>query len=288
MKEWSFAGKDGAELFAREWQPELEDGRDVRAVLCLVHGMGEYSGRYDAFARSLAAGGIASIAYDQRGHGRTAGPRGHADGMDQLAEDAAAAVREAAKLYPGAPLFLYGHSMGGGVALHAALTVPLPASGLILSSPWLSLVAPPPRIAEAAVGLLAKLWPTFSQPTGIKQEDLFRPGAQAGACSVMDEYCHKRITAKMYRSISTAGEKSILRAKELAFPVLLVHGTSDRITSFAASERLANAIGSNCTFAPQEGGYHELHHDLEREALMNRLKMWIYANLDCKKSPPVL
>ncbi|WP_101808658.1 alpha/beta hydrolase [Paenibacillus pasadenensis] len=249
-----------------------------RAAVCLVHGMGEHSGRYAELAQALAEAGIAVLAYDQRGHGRSPGPRGHADSMERLTADAARAVAEAARLWPDAPLFLYGHSMGGAVALAAALERELPLAGLILTSPWLRLASPPSRVSEAAASWIGRLRPTFALPTGIKQRDLYRPGVHAVAGSVMDRLCHTRISVSMYRAVTAAGKRALSDAGRLAVPALLLHGTEDRVTSLRASEELADALGPRCTFRRWERGYHELHHDERREEVIETVKMWIYAN----------
>ncbi|WP_176444954.1 alpha/beta hydrolase [Paenibacillus herberti] len=288
MREWILKTGDDKELYAREWQPKSHSAEKATAVVCFVHGMGEHSGRYDDLAEALSEVGIASLAYDQRGHGRSPGRRGHADSMEQLSGDVEMLIGEAEARFPGVPLFLYGHSMGGAVALHTALTRNLPLRGLILSSPWLRLESPPSRVAEAAIGVLSKLWPSLSQPTRIKEAELYRPGKHVVADSPMDDDCHTRITAAMYQAVSEAGRWSLEHGDELKLPTLLLHGTSDRITSFEASKELASRIGSHCNFQPFDGGFHELHHDLEREQLILNLNKWIYTNLDCQKSPPVL
>ncbi|QJC51014.1 alpha/beta fold hydrolase [Paenibacillus albicereus] len=249
-----------------------------RAAVCLVHGMGEHSGRYAELAQALAAEGIAVLAYDQRGHGRSPGPRGHADSMETLTADAERAVREAVRLWPESPIILYGHSMGGAVALAAALGRELPIAGLILTSPWLRLASPPSSLARAAAAWIGRIRPAFALPSGIKQRDLFRPGAHAVAGGALDPLCHTRITVSTYLAVTSSAAQSLASAGSLAVPTLLLHGTEDRVTSLQASEELAAALGPLCSFRRWERGFHELHHDERREEVIETVRMWIYAN----------
>ncbi len=115
--ELELATKDGQRLPVRQWQLEF---KPLKGIICLVHGMGEHSGRYHGVAQAMTAAGYMVLAHDQRGHGRSQGKRGHAD-VTMLAEDAAALIVMAQQIAPELPRILYGHSMGGNVALSCAL-----------------------------------------------------------------------------------------------------------------------------------------------------------------------
>ncbi len=125
-----FRTDDGLLLPHLEWGPKQPD-----AVILALHGFGDYGNAFDKAAQAFAKHGIATFAYDQRGFG-VAPNRGYWHGADRLARDAAGAVDALARRYPGAPVYLLGHSMGGAVAMTAAARYPeMQAEGLILIAP---------------------------------------------------------------------------------------------------------------------------------------------------------
>lgn len=279
-EEWELSARDGQRLYARTWLP---DGAPAQAAVCLVHGMGEHSGRYRTVAERLTEAGFAVLAYDQRGHGRSPGPRGHAPSIGALAADAAVLIDAAGAMRPGLPRILYGHSMGANVALNAALRLAPPVSGLVLSSPWLRLAMNTPAPKLWLGRAIARIWPQFAQSTGIRAADLFRPDRPPDSYAP-DPLSHKRITAGMFTALEAAGEWALANAGLLRVPLLLMHGTADRITSFEASRELAARVGTSARFLPFEGGYHELHNDLEREEVLNVMAAWIKARAAADRS----
>ncbi|WP_127569665.1 alpha/beta hydrolase [Paenibacillus xylaniclasticus] len=263
---------DGLQLHAAEW-PVLTN-RPL-GVVCVVHGMGEHKGRQEAIIRPLRDARFVVFHYDQRGHGQSEGRRGHALKLSDLTRDLEAITAEAARRYPSLPLFVYGHSMGGNVVINYALRHKPRLAGVVLTSPWLRLSFQPPVWKVKLARTVGRLWPTFSQSTGLKPDALYRPG-NPYAAPPRDELSHGRITASMFTSVVDGGEWAIAHSYEWKAPLLIVHGTADRITSFEASRQLANnAYRDRCTFIAVEGGYHELHHDLEGPKTMQRITEWL-------------
>ncbi len=255
--------------------PQPEQGAE--AVVCIVHGMGEHGGRYRHVADVLRGAGIATYAIDQQGHGHASGKRGHAASVLHLAEDAARMVEQASERHPGLPLFLYGHSMGGNVALSCALRKRPAIAGLILSSPWLRLAFDPPPLKVAVGRAIGAVWPTLTMRTGLKNGALYRNEKLSGD-DRRDQLLHTRISAALFFSLRDEGERSIRAAAELDVPLLLFHGTADSVTSHAASSELAGRLGDGCTFLSVDGGYHELHNDIGSEQLLARVIAWIETN----------
>ncbi|HSR88425.1 MAG TPA: alpha/beta fold hydrolase, partial [Pontiella sp.] len=130
---------DGLKLFGQEWKP---DGA-IRAVVCLIHGLGEHSGRYDHMAKAFNRAGYAMIAFDLRGHGRSEGRRGHAPGYAALMSDIGKLLEETAGRYPKLPCFLYGHSLGGNLAIYYGLKKHPDLAGIVASGPLLRLAYNP-------------------------------------------------------------------------------------------------------------------------------------------------
>ncbi|WP_063845928.1 alpha/beta hydrolase [Paenibacillus sp. FJAT-27812] len=275
-EEWQLTGAKGSTLFLREWKPEAHE---LKAVVCLVHGMGEHGDRYKHVAAHFTEAGIALIALDQHGHGRSSGKRGHMHSIGAAASDAALMIEDAGKRHPGVPIFLYGHSMGGNVALNCALRLHPPIHGLMLTSPWLRLAFRPHPAVEWFGRRLASIVPTMQQSTGLNPADLFRPGYDQAAPIVEDPLCHTKITLHTFTEVGAGGEWALANAANLQVPLLLMHGTSDRVTSFDASSLLAENVAALCHFRRWDGGLHELHNDIEGEKAILEMINWMEEQL---------
>ncbi|MFC2129575.1 alpha/beta fold hydrolase [Bacteroidota bacterium] len=132
---------DQQKLFVREWLPE----EDPLAVVLYVHGLGSHSGRMDHWAERYTAKQIGFIAYDQRGHGKADGKRGHPKHVKKLIEDTKMMVEMLREEFPEIPVILYGHSMGGNVAINYVISTTKTVDALITTSPWLKLTNPPSK-----------------------------------------------------------------------------------------------------------------------------------------------
>lgn len=271
-EEWQFLGAEGENLFVRDWQPS---NRDTRAVVCLAHGIGEHGDRYGHVAALMTEAGFALTALDHYGHGRSSGKRGHMFSLDAAVANLELVTEEARKKNPGLPVFIYGHSMGGNVALNYALRRRPSIQGLVLTSPWLRLVFPPSPVVEWIGKRAISIFPTFQLPTRIHPKDLFRPGYLEAAPIQGDPLCHTKITLNAYFEVIAGSEWAFQNANRLNVPLLLLHGMEDRITSMEASEQFADAAGDLCEFRRWPGGLHELHNDVEGKLAIETIIVWI-------------
>ncbi|GAB6154309.1 alpha/beta hydrolase [Desulfosporosinus burensis] len=269
-RKFEFRLNDGAALFAREWRPEHE----VKGVVCLVHGMGEHSGRYAHLALALTQAGYALMSYDQRGHGKSLGQRGHTTSYETLLDDIDCFKQECLKHFSKIPFFLYGHSLGGNLVLNYCLRRQPKFKGVIVTSPWLRLTIEPSARVRFLASLMNKVWPTFSLPSGI---DVY---ALSHDLSILDTYnldplVHDRISVRMFTTVDQAGFWAVENAAQFDLPLLLMHGGNDRITSADASLKLAAQIKKDCTLKIWPGLYHELHNEPEKAEIMGYLINWL-------------
>lgn len=277
-EELELIAPDGQRLFACEWRADTDAPR--RGVVCIVHGMGEHSGRYGHIAAAFAAAGYAVLAHDQRGHGRTAGKRGHTPSYEALLDDVGLLLRLAEQRYPGLPRFLYGHSMGGNVVLGFVLRKQPPLAGVIATSPWLKLAFAPPPAKVRLARIMNRLWPSFSDSAGLNPADLYRP-AEATAAYRSDPYVHDAISVRFFTALHAAGLWSLAHADRLTIPLLLMHGTADRICSFEASSQFAEAAPRELrTFRTWEDGYHELHNEPFQQEVIKSIISWTNERLE--------
>lgn len=269
----SFSGWDGTPLHRAAWEvPE------PRAALLLSPGMGEHSGRYDAFARDLAEEGISTHALDHRGNGRSPGPRGHVRRFRELVDDLEAFRRAAAAdLPPGTPVFLFGHSLGGLVALRHLQGYPeAPFAGAVLSAPALGIAVRAPRWKTALAGVLSRILPALPLANEIDPAHLTHdPAAVAGYRT--DPLVHPRITPRLYTEMVEAMRLARAEAARISVPLLFVVPGEDRVVLSAAVEEFARSAPGDVTVHRYEGFFHECLNELERERVVGDVVRWIHA-----------
>lgn len=252
--------------------------KNPRAVIFLVHGMGEHAKRYAHVVEYFKNVNIASVAIDLRGHGNSGGQRGHMPSFDHMMNDLTLALAHVTHNYKGIPLFLYGHSMGGNLILNYLLRNADGAMGAIATGPYLRLGFDPPRWKVLLARLSANIYPSLSQPTGLERIALAR------SSQIIHEYendplVHDRMTASFFINIHQAGMNAIARSKELEIPLLLMHGSEDRLTSPEGTKDFHANAGSNVTFHLMEGLYHEIHNEPEKNQVFKIQLEWIEALL---------
>lgn len=270
QNEGTFRGARGVELHYRTWAPEEE----ARAVVAIVHGLGEHGGRYGGVANYLVPAGYKLYAFDHRGHGRSPGPRGHADRWADFREDVRAFLTLIRKQAPGKPIFLYGHSLGGLITLNYALHEPAGIDGLIVSAPGLDASGLSPTMLRIA-RLLSRVAPKLGLGTGLEAAAISRDPAEVKAYK-LDPLVHGKGSPRLAVEAGEAIEWTMAHAKELRLPLLLFYGSADRLVPPANARRFFDAASSkDKTLHEYEGGYHEPHNDLDRERVLADVREWL-------------
>ncbi|TVY10546.1 alpha/beta hydrolase [Paenibacillus cremeus] len=270
--EFSWQSTDGARMFGCEWRPEEEQG--LKAVVIIVHGMGEHSGRYSHVADALTSEGYAVLSYDQRGHGRTEGKRGHIPSYDALLESLDVLFEEAKRRYPALQRFILGHSMGGNVTLNYILRRKPEISGAIVTAPWLKLAFQPPQL-QVWIGRIAEqIYPSFTNHRPMAAEQLTSDPEMIRRYAE-DPLGHGQITFRFFFSMQRAAQWAMANAGQLSIPLLLLHGGNDKVTSIDATRQFAYEAGALCSFREWPGYRHELHNELEREHVIAYLLEWL-------------
>ncbi|HDR9097087.1 TPA: lysophospholipase [Burkholderia vietnamiensis] len=270
---------DGLELASYRW-PAADGSAPPRATVALVHGLAEHAGRYERLAARLNAAGISVLAIDLRGHGRSPGKRAWVERFDDYLNDADALVAEAAR--GNTPLFLMGHSMGGAIAALYAIER-LPASGhtlagLVLSSPALAPGRDVPRWMLAMSRFISRVWPSFPA-IRIDAALLSRDPAIVAANRADPLVHHDAVPARTGAELLDAMARTERGRGSLRVPVLIYHGTSDKLTEPDGSRAFGAHVGSpDRTLTLYEGGFHETMNDLERERVIDALIAWIHAH----------
>lgn len=249
-----------------------------RAVICLVHGMGEHTGRYAHVAEFFKQQQLATIGFDQRGHGKSGGKRGHTPSYDVLQESVAQLIKTAAEKYPNVPLVLYGHSMGGNLVLNYGIRNGAGIKALVASSPYLRLAFVPPAWKVRLARVVGSIAPGLQQGTGLATSMLSQDPAVVKAYE-NDPLVHDKITVSYYLGVENAGEWAINHAAELKVPTLVFHGTGDQITSHKATQEFAEKSNGKAKLELFDGLYHETHNEAAKYEVLEKVMQWINAQL---------
>jgi len=267
---------DGIRFFYQCWTPES----DPKAVVCLVHGLGEHCGRYVHVAEALTKSGYALLAFDLRGHGRTSGKRGHAPNPTTLLEDIDRLLQHAEQLFPGRLRFLYGHSMGGILVLFYTTARQPELAGVVATSPGLRTALEEQKLKVALSRALGSILPEMTMPTGLSAQHISRD-PQVVQKYQEDPMVHGVATLGLATSLMNAIQSAFEKANLFSPPLLLMHGTQDQIAYARGSQEFAG-LAPNATLKLWEGLYHETHNEPEKEHVLAYMISWLDAQMDAR------
>ena len=251
----------------------FEAAGEPRSVILLVHGLGEHAGRYKAWAERFNERQVTLLAFDLPGHGHTPGRRGVIPSPEKVYDTIDSILGEAAMSFPGVPLFIYGHSLGGGIVLNHLIRRKPSVTGAIVTSPWVILSETPPPLKVFLAKAAGTLMPGLTQSSGLKTEYLSRDPEIVKAYR-SDPLVHGQISAGLYLWMSSAAEETLARAHEITVPLLLAHGRNDMITSPSGSVQVAGQA-PKATLKLWNEGYHELHNDPLKQDHFDFITEWM-------------
>ncbi|KAB8332313.1 lysophospholipase [Scytonema tolypothrichoides VB-61278] len=273
-KEGSFTGAEGYTIFTRNWAPPTGA---PRAVLVIVHGFNSHSGHYLWAGEQFARGGLAVYAIDLRGRGRSEGDRYHIDHIDDYTRDVGSLIDQARVENPGLPVFLLGHSAGGVVSCVYALDHQAKLAGLICES--FAHELPAPGIALAVLKGLSHVVP-HAHVLKLDNAHFSRDPKVVEALNndpfVKDEAQPTETVAAMLR-----GDDRLKQGfAQLTLPVLILHGTEDKVTKPSGSQHFYEQAGAqDKTLKLYEGHFHDLLNDLDKELVLADIQQWIDARI---------
>jgi alpha-beta hydrolase superfamily lysophospholipase len=269
--EYNWTTPDNVKLYGQEWKPEGKQ----KAAIVMVHGLGEHSGRYEHVAEAFTQAGYSLTAFDLRGHGKSEGIRGHAPSYAAIMEDITHNVDLAKEHFPGLPVFIYGHSLGGNLTLYYCLTQNPQIKGAIVTSPGLATAAPVPPVKLALGKLMYNLMPAMQMDNGLLRSGLSRDPEVEKIYS-NDPLVHPKISARLALDLINNGKFIIDHAAEFPIPLLLMQGTGDYIVNPPMTKTFANAAPlSKITFKEWDGYYHELHNEPEKAQVLKTITDWL-------------
>ena len=267
------AGAGGRRIYWRSWTPES----DPRALVVIVHGAGEHSGRYEYVAEALVHAGYAAYALDHRGHGRSEGPRALIDRLDNAVADLDRLVSDALAQHPALPVFVLGHSMGGTIAICYALGHQNRLTGMILTGPLASIEAGAPlRLAGRVLSVVAPTLPLIAVDPALVSRDPEVVSAYESDPLVH----HGKLPARTLAELGSAIDQFPEAVPAIAVPTLILYGTDDRLCPPSGSEMLGERIGAQDTsIKAYDGLYHEILNEPERDEVLADIRTWLLARV---------
>ncbi len=251
--------------------------KETKAVIVLVHGMGEHSGRYLDVAEKLTDNNFSVVAFDHFGHGKTEGKRGHNPSFEAVLDSVSKTMEIARKKFSNKPIFLYGHSMGGNVVVNYAIQKTDDLKGVIATSPFLKLAFEPPKIKLAVGKILQKIAPSITMGNELNANDISRDKIEVTKY-INDPLVHSKISPNFSIKFIETGKWAIENAYKLKTNMFLLHGTADKIIDYKGTKEFANN-SEKATFKLYEGGYHELQNDLCKEEMLQDVVNWLNSQL---------
>ncbi len=271
----SFPDAQAADIYYQSWLPEEEP----KAVLVLVHGLAEHSGRYMNVVNHFVPLGYAVYALDHIGHGKSDGERVYVDRFSDFVVTLKTFVDMVKAWQPGIPCFMVGHSMGGLISASYLLSHQADLDGAVLSAPAIKVSDDISSLTIMTGKLLASIAPKF----GVLQID---PGTLSQDPDVVealinDPLAHSgKITARLSAEMLKAMQSVAAGAGKITLPILILQGTADKLVEPGGAQMLYDAVSSqDKTLEIYEGFYHEVFNEPGREQVLTDMQAWLDARL---------
>lgn len=272
-EEFQIISENGIYLNIKTWLPETSP----RAIVCMVHDLGEHAERYKHFAPIFTAKELGIYILDLRCHGHSEGKRG-AGNLSAYISDVQELITTARRDYNDLPIFLFGHGLGGLlVASYLAKMVSREISGAILSSPWLELAITIPKLKYRLASALKPIFPTMTFSNEIDANELANNPA-VGEKYVQDPLVHNRISARLFFDIESGAKNVFEKASRINLPILLCHGNADAIISSSGTKKFAEML-SSAEMKIWENAKHEPHNDFDKEKVVEHYANWLINRL---------
>lgn len=268
-----FDSPDGLRLYG-----EHDPVEAPRARLIHVHGFAEHCGRYRAMHARLVEAGFSCHRFDVRGHGNSAGRRGHIYAFEDYVADFDAFVARVDEVEPGdAPRVVLAHSNGGLITAHALLRDPKRFDAVVLSSPFFGFALKVPAWKAVIAKALSRYVPAIALPTDIPPEWVSHDPATIEEYGSDPLIC-KVASARWLTETEKAQEAALARADRISVPLLIQQAGEDKLADPAAARAFFERISSaDKQFIDYPGLYHELWFETERERVYADLEAWLDA-----------
>jgi len=273
VQETTFLTADQFTIFEKTWSCDAPKG-----LVIITHGIAEHIGRYEHVAQALVRGGYQVIGWDLRGHGKSLGKRNYINRFTEYLDDLAEVLKRVRKNYPELPIFLMGHSLGGGITTYFTIDRKPNVSGLVLSGASVKVSDDISPLLQKISGVLSVLVPKLP---AIKLDSSFISKDPAVVTDYDTDPLNYRggILARTGSELLKSTKIISARMAELELPMLIMHGGEDKLADVSGSEMLHAKVSSkDKTLKIYEGLYHEIMNEPEKEQVFADILAWLDAH----------
>jgi alpha-beta hydrolase superfamily lysophospholipase len=276
-QEGFFDGARGAQTYYQCWLPE----GDPKAVLLIVHGLAEHSGRYMNVVNYFVPLGYAIYALDHLGHGKSEGTRVFVNKFEDYTGPLKTYFDRVRSEQPDKTIFLLGHSLGGLISSRHLLDHQANYGGAILSGPGIRMANQPSGFFIFLVNIASVLMPKL----GVKQleSDVISTDPAEVERYVVDPLVHPgKVTARLGAEMNRCSIYVQAKAKQISLPLLILQGGADATADPAGTKLLFDTAGSrDKTMKVYEGFYHEVFNEpkARRDKVFQDIQDWLESRL---------
>jgi acylglycerol lipase len=273
--EGKFIGVRNIQVFYQAWLPE----GDVKAVLPIIHGLGEHSGRYMNVVNHFVPLGYVVYGLDHIGHGKSGGPREFVERFEDFSDTFTQYLAMVKQWQPGKPVFLLSHSIGGLIAAYYLLDHQAKFQGAIFSAPVVKVAS---HVTQMTV-FMARALSLLAPSAGVLPVD---PSTISRDPEVVKAYIndplvfHGKTTARLSAEMLRALTRVSAETGKITLPFLAMQGGADRLVDPDGAQILYERAGSkDKTLKIYEGLYHEIFNEPERDRVFQDIEAWLAAHV---------
>lgn len=270
-----FKGVRDADIYYQGWLPDEK----AKAVLLVVHGLGEHCGRYENVVNHFIPLGYAVYGLDHLGHGKSEGAREYVERFDDFTDSLTIFYDMITAWQPGKAIFILGHSMGGLITSYYLLDCQDKFKGAVISAPAVKLGDSFSPAAIAMSRVLSKLAPKMGlvvlDANGISKDP-----------EVVEAYVndplvyHGKTTARLGAESLSAMLRVTEEAGKITLPILIVQGSQDSLVEPAGAQMLYDKASSeDKSLKIYEGLYHEVFNEPECDRVLKDVEDWLESHL---------
>ncbi len=273
--EGHFKGVRNANIYHQAWLPE----GTVKAVLLVVHGLGEHCGRYMNVVNHFVPLGYAVYGLDHIGHGKSDGRREFVEGFADFTSTLTIFYNMVKGLQPGAPIFLLGHSMGGLIASYYLLEHQADFKGAVISAPSIK-VSDNISKAIITIGKILSILVPKAGLIALDAGDVSRDPEVVKAYMEDPLVFHGKTSARLAAELLKAMLRVTAEADKISLPFIVLQGGEDKLVDPGGAQMLYdNAVSTDKTIKVYDGLYHEVFNEPERAVVLKDVETWLAAHV---------
>ena len=266
-----FKGVRNANIYYQGWLP---DG-DVKAVLLIVHGLGEHCGRYMNVVNYFVPLGYAIYGLDHIGHGKSDGGREVVDRFEDFTYTLTIYLNMVKGWQPGKPIILLGHSLGGLIAVYYLLDHQAAFRGAVISAPLIKVAN---NISPLTI-TMGKILSVITPKAGIVALDVtgISRDPEVVKTYVNDPLVfHDKTPARLAAEGLKAMQRVAAEVRKITLPFITLQGSADRLVDTGGAQMLYDKASSkDKTIKIYEGFYHEVFNEPERAIVLKDVEDWL-------------